>query len=73
MPCGDKVRLELPEVADMTWKIYNSDGEICPFTVGSGTYCAKLWSETECVYTTPFVQTRLPDKKLWDIWVLPGM
>lgn len=73
VPCGDKVRLELPEVAGMTWKIYNSDGEICPFTVGSGTYCAKLWSETECVYTTPFVQVMLPDKKLWDIWVLPGM
>ncbi|MGN1039822.1 MAG: transglycosylase domain-containing protein [Candidatus Fimimonas sp.] len=71
---------DLPTVFNCSWKIFKVEGgkEIAfnKQKPTNGVYCAKLFEDQKCVYTTPKISVTLPkdenqEKNFWDYRFLP--
>lgn len=71
---------DLPTVFNCIWKVFKvENGKEIAFDkqkLTNGVYCAKLFENQKCLYTTPKITVTLPkeenqEKNFWDYWFLP--
>lgn len=71
---------DLPTVFNCSWEILKvENGKEIAFDtqkLTNGVYCAKLFENQKCLYTTPKITVTLPkeenqERNFWDYWFLP--